>query len=180
MVDQVEHVSEEIKGTYEDFEEKVIEIRRTAKVTKGGKNLSFRAVVVVGNRKGKVGLGIGKAREVPDAIRKAIADAKKNLIEVPIYNGTIPHDVIGRQDASKVLLKPAATGTGIIAGGTVRSVVELAGIQNILTKSLGSTNPLNLARATINGLKNLLSVKKVAELRDISPGEVIKGVKKEG
>ncbi|HIP91921.1 MAG TPA: 30S ribosomal protein S5, partial [Thermotoga sp.] len=180
MVDQVEHVSEEIKGTYEDFEEKVIEIRRTAKVTKGGKNLSFRAVVVVGNRKGKVGLGIGKAREVPDAIRKAIADAKKNLIEVPIYNGTIPHDVIGRQDASKVLLKPAATGTGIIAGGTVRSVVELAGIQNILTKSLGSTNPLNLARATINGLKNLLSVKKVAELRDITPGEVIKGVKKEG
>jgi len=180
MADQVGHVSEEIKGTYEDFEEKVIEIRRTAKVTKGGKNLSFRAVVVVGNRKGKVGLGIGKAREVPDAIRKAIADAKKNLIEVPIYNGTIPHDVIGRQDASKVLLKPAATGTGIIAGGTVRSVVELAGIQNILTKSLGSTNPLNLARATINGLKNLLSVKKVAELRDISPGEVIKGVKKEG
>lgn len=180
MADQVGHVSEEIKGTYEDFEEKVIEIRRTAKVTKGGKNLSFRAVVVVGNRKGKVGLGIGKAREVPDAIRKAIADAKKNLIEVPIYNGTIPHDVIGRQDASKVLLKPAATGTGIIAGGTVRSVVELVGIQNILTKSLGSTNPLNLARATINGLKNLLSVKKVAELRDISPGEVIKGVKKEG
>jgi len=178
MTDQVGQVSEEIKETYEDFEEKVIEIRRTAKVTKGGKNLSFRAVVVVGNRKGKVGLGIGKAREVPDAIRKAIADAKKNLIEVPIYNGTIPHDVVGRP--SKVLLKPAAMGTGIIAGGTVRSVVELAGIQNILTKSLGSTNPLNLARATINGLKNLLSVKKVAELRDISPGEVIKGVKKEG
>jgi len=180
MTDQVGQISEEIRETYEDFEEKVIEIRRTAKVTKGGKNLSFRAVVVVGNRKGKVGLGIGKAREVPDAIRKAIADAKKNLIEVPIYNGTIPHDVVGRQDASKVLLKPAAMGTGIIAGGTVRSVVELAGIQNILTKSLGSTNPLNLARATINGLRNLLSVKKAAELRDISPGEVIKGVKKEG
>ncbi len=173
-------IAQEIREEYENFEEKVIEIRRTTKVTKGGKNLSFRAVVVVGNRKGKVGLGIGKAREVPDAIRKAIADAKKNLINVPLMNGTIPHEVVGRQDASKVLLKPAAPGTGIIAGGTVRAVVELAGIQNILTKSLGSNNALNLARATINGLRDLLDPKKVSQLRDISVNEVYKGVKREG
>ena len=173
-------IAEEIKEEFENFEEKVIEIRRTTKVTKGGKNLSFRVVVVVGNRNGKVGLGVGKAREVPDAIRKAIVNAKKNLISVPVINGTIPHEVIGRQDAAKVLLKPAAPGTGIIAGGTVRAVVELAGIQNILTKALGSTNPLTLARATINGLSELLSPEKVAQLRDITVEEVYKGVKKEG
>ncbi len=171
-------LAQQIREEYENFEEKVIEIRRTTKVTKGGKNLSFRAVVVVGNRNGKVGLGIGKAREVPDAIRKAITDAKKNLINVPLINGTIPHEIIGRQDASKVLLKPAAPGTGVIAGGTVRAVVELAGIQNILTKALGSTNALNLARATMNGLKNLMDPRKVAELRDITVKEVYKGVKR--
>ena len=171
-------LAQQIKEEYENFEEKVIEIRRTTKVTKGGKNLSFRAVVVVGNRNGKVGLGIGKAREVPDAIRKGITDAKKNLINVPLINGTIPHEVIGKQDASKVLLKPAAPGTGIIAGGTVRAVVELAGIQNILTKALGSTGALNLARATMNGLKSLMDPKKVAELRDITVKEVYKGVKR--
>jgi len=164
---------------YEEFEEKIIEIRRTSKVTKGGKNLSFRVVAIVGNKNGKVGLGIGKAREVPEAIRKAISAAKRNIVEVPVINGTIPHEVIGRQDASKVLLKPAAPGTGIIAGGTVRAVVELAGIQNILTKSLGSTNPLNLALATMNGLKNLLDPRKVAKLRDISVEEVFKGVRRE-
>jgi len=174
----VTELAQQIREEYENFEEKVIEIRRTTKVTKGGKNLSFRAVVVVGNRNGKVGLGIGKAREVPDAIRKAITDAKKNLINVPLINGTIPHEIIGRQDASKVLLKPAAPGTGVIAGGTVRAVVELAGIQNILTKALGSTNALNLARATMNGLKNLMDPRKVAELRDITVKEVYKGVKR--
>lgn len=164
---------------YEEFEEKIIEIRRTSKVTKGGKNLSFRVVAIVGNKNGKVGLGIGKAREVPEAIRKAISAAKRNIIEVPVINGTIPHEVVGKQDASKVLLRPAAPGTGIIAGGTVRAVVELAGIQNILTKSLGSTNPLNLALATMNGLKNLLDPRKVAKLRDISVEEVFKGVRRE-
>ncbi len=171
-------LAQEIKEEFGNFEEKVIEIRRTTKVTKGGKNLSFRAVVVVGNRSGKVGLGIGKAREVPDAIRKAIVSAKRNLIEVPIVNGTIPHEIVGRQDASKVLLKPAAPGTGIIAGGTVRAVVELAGIHNILTKALGSTNPLNLARATMNGLSELMSPEGAAKLRDITTEEVVKGVKK--
>jgi len=175
---EVQEIAKEVQ--YEEFEEKIIEIRRTAKVTKGGKNLSFRVIAVVGNRNGKVGLGVGKAREVPDAIRKAIADAKKNIITVPVVNGTIPHEVIGKQDASKVLLRPAAPGTGIIAGGTVRAIVELAGIQNVLTKSLGSTNPLNLALATINGLKQLMDPRKVAWLRDISVAEVFKGVKKEG
>ncbi len=171
-------IAQEIREEFENLEEKVIEIRRTTKVTKGGKNLSFRAVVIVGNRNGKVGLGIGKAREVPDAIRKAIVDARKNLFEVPLINGTIPHEVIGRQDASRVLLKPAAPGTGIIAGGTVRAVVELAGIQNILTKSLGSNNALNLARAAINGLKDLMDPREVARLRDISVEEVFKGAKR--
>ena len=171
-------IAQEIREEFENFEEKVIEIRRTTKVTKGGKNLSFRAVVIVGNRNGKVGLGIGKAREVPDAIRKAIVDARKNLFEIPLIKGTIPHEVVGRQDASRVLLKPAAPGTGIIAGGTVRAVVELAGIQNVLTKSLGSNNALNLARATINGLKNLMDPREAAQLRDISVSEVFKGVKR--
>ncbi|MCD6254490.1 MAG: 30S ribosomal protein S5 [Thermotogae bacterium] len=159
----------------EEFEERVLEIRRVTKVVKGGKNLSFRAVAVVGNKNGKVGVGIGNAREVPAAIRKAIADARRNLIEVPVTKGTIPHDIVGRQDASKVILKPAAPGTGIIASAAVRAVVELAGIKNILTKSLGSTNPLNLARATFNGLKELKSLKEYADLRDLNVGQLIKG-----
>ena len=159
----------------EEFEERVLEIRRVTKVVKGGKNLSFRALAVVGNRNGKVGIGIGNAREVPAAIRKAINTAKRNIINVPISNGTIPHDVVGRQDASKVILKPAAPGTGIIACAPVRAVVELAGIKNILTKSLGSNNAVNLAQATINGLKELKSVKEYAELRDISVAQLLHG-----
>jgi len=173
-------IAQKIKNTGEEFEERIVEIRRTTKVTKGGKNLSFRVLAVVGNRNGKVGVGIGKAREVPDAIRKALSAARRNVFVVPIYNGTIPHEIVGRQDAAKVLLKPAAPGTGIISNGTVRAVVELAGIHNILTKSSGSTNPVALAQATVNGLKGLLSLEKVAELRDITPQEVINGVKKEG
>lgn len=170
---------EVIKRESEEFEERIVEIRRTAKVTKGGKTLSFRVLAVVGNRKGKVGVGIGKAREVPDAIRKALSAARASLIDVPLYRGTIPHEVIGKQDASVVLLKPAAPGTGIIAGLVVRAVVELAGIQNVLTKALGSTNPVNLALATVNALKSLVPPDKLAKLRDLTVSQVIRGVKKE-
>lgn len=159
-----------------EFEERVVEIRRVTKVVKGGKNLHFRALVVVGNRNGKVGIGVGNAREVPEAIRKAIMDARRNLIDVPIINGTIPHDIIARHDATKIIMKPASPGTGIIASGSVRAVVELAGIQNILTKNLGSTNPVNVLRAVYNGLKSLKSPADIANLRDINVKEVFHGV----
>ncbi|HDM70456.1 MAG: 30S ribosomal protein S5 [Thermotoga sp.] len=159
-----------------EFEERVVEIRRVTKVVKGGKNLHFRALVVVGNRNGKVGIGVGNAREVPEAIRKAIMDARRNMIDVPIINGTIPHDLVARHDATKIIMKPASPGTGIIASGSVRAVVELAGIQNILTKNLGSTNPVNVLRAVYNGLKSLKSPADIANLRDISVKEVFHGV----
>lgn len=164
----------------QEFEERLIDIKRVTKVTTGGKTISFRVVAVVGNRKGKVGVGVGNAREVPQAIRKSIQNAKKNLITVPIKNGTIPHDVIGKQDSSDIMLMPAAAGTGIIATTAVRAVVELAGIHNILTKALGSTNWLNLTKATLNGLKELKSPEEYAKLRDISVKQVIKGAHKEG
>ena len=163
-----------------EFEERIIEIRRVTKVVAGGKNLSFRVTAVVGNRGGKVGLGLGSAQEVPTAIRKAIIEAKKNIVDVPVQKDTIPHEITGRQDASRVLLKPAGPGTGIIANASVRAVVELAGVKNILTKSLGSANTLNLARATINGLLELKSPKSYAKLRDVSVKEVFGGVSKEG
>lgn len=159
----------------QEFEERIIEIRRVTKVTTGGKTISFRAVSVVGNKKGKVGVGIGNAREVPQAIRKSIDNAKANLTEVPVKNSTIPFQVTGVQDSSKILLIPAAPGTGIIASAPVRAVVELAGVHNILTKALGSTTILNLAQATLNGLKDLKSIEKIAELRDISVKQVING-----
>ncbi|AMW33022.1 small subunit ribosomal protein S5 [Fervidobacterium changbaicum] len=173
-------ITEKIKQSAETFEERIIEIRRTTKVTKGGKNLSFRVLAVVGNREGKVGVGVGKAREVPDAIRKALVSARRNIIDVPVVKGTIPHEVIGRQDAAKILMKPAAPGTGIIANGTVRAILELAGVQNVLTKAMGSTNPVVMAQATINGIKNLYPIEKIAALRDITPAQVVRGVKKEG
>ncbi|AFG35473.1 30S ribosomal protein S5 [Fervidobacterium pennivorans subsp. shakshaketiis] len=173
-------ITEKIKQSAETFEERIIEIRRTTKVTKGGKNLSFRVLAVVGNRDGKVGVGVGKAREVPDAIRKALVSARKNVIEVPVVKGTIPHEVVGKQDAAKILMKPAAPGTGIIANGTVRAILELAGVQNVLTKAMGSTNPVVMAQATINGIKNLYPIEKIAALRDITPAQVVRGVKKEG
>uniref|UniRef100_A0A832IKC4 Small ribosomal subunit protein uS5 n=1 Tax=Fervidobacterium pennivorans TaxID=93466 RepID=A0A832IKC4_FERPE len=173
-------ITEKIKQSAETFEERIIEIRRTTKVTKGGKNLSFRVLAVVGNRDGKVGIGVGKAREVPDAIRKALVSARRNMIEVPVVKGTIPHEVVGKQDAAKILMKPAAPGTGIIANGTVRAILELAGVQNVLTKAMGSTNPVVMAQATINGIKNLYPIEKIAALRDITPAQVVRGVKKEG
>jgi small subunit ribosomal protein S5 len=163
-----------------EFEEKIIEIRRVSKVTTGGKNISFRAVAVVGNKKGKVGVGIGNAVEVPQAIRKAIQSAHKNVVEVPVKNGTIPYEILGRHDASKILLMPAGQGTGIIASAPVRAVVELAGIHNILSKSFSSNNVLNAANATMNGLKGLKSPKKIAELRDISVKQLFQGAHREG
>ncbi len=156
-----------------EWKEKVIQIRRVTKVVKGGKKLSFRAVVVVGNGAGQVGLGIGKSNEVIGAIQKGVAAAKKSLINVPIHNTTIPHPIKGSVGASHVVLRPASEGTGVIAGGAVRSVLELAGIGNILSKSLGSNSPLNVARATIEGLSQLRTFRTIARNRGMTVQEIL-------
>lgn len=156
-----------------EFEERVVSINHVTKVVKGGRRYRFSAVVVVGDKKGRVGLGTGKAIEVPDAISKAVEDAKKNLVNVPIINTTIPHEITGIAGAGQVFLRPAPDGTGVIAGGPVRAVVELAGIQNIVSKSLGSSTPINIVRATINGLSSLRTVEQVAEIRGLDPKDIL-------
>ena len=159
-------------GPNVDLEERVVAINRVAKVVKGGRRFSFSALLVVGNKRGKVGFGLGKAKEVPEAIRKAKMTAERNMISVPIEKGTIPHEILGEWDAGKVLFRPAAQGTGIKAAGACRSILELSGIENVLTKSLRGNSPHNIVKATFAALKKLRSKEEIARIRGIEPQKV--------
>lgn len=165
--------TEDATGKSSEWKERVLQIRRVTKVVKGGKKLSFRAVVIVGDGNGQVGMGIGKSSEVIGAIQKAIIDGRKNLINVPIFKTTIPHPITAKAGAGKILLKPAAEGTGVIAGGSARAVLELSGIGNILCKSLGSKSPLNVARATIKALSELRFFNQAAKARGLTLQEML-------
>ena len=155
------------------YEERVVNINRVTKVVKGGRRFRFSALVVIGDRKGKVGFGTGKAQEVPDAIKKAIEEAKRNLVKVPMYGTTIPHEITGRFGAGEVFLKPAVGGTGVIAGGPVRAVLELAGVEDILSKNLGSATPINIVRAVFNAIDNLRTAEQVARTRGLTVEEIL-------
>ncbi|ALB28240.1 MULTISPECIES: 30S ribosomal protein S5 [Companilactobacillus] len=156
-----------------ELEDRVVSINRVTKVVKGGRRLRFAAIVIVGDKNGHVGFGTGKAQEVPEAIRKAVEDAKKNLINVPMVGSTIPHEVIGTFGAGKIMLKPAEEGSGIAAGGAVRAVIELSGVGDVTSKSLGRNTPINVIRATIAGLKQLKTAESVSEMRGISAQELL-------
>ncbi len=164
-----------IKASESELKEKLVNLNRVAKVTKGGRTFSFAAVVVVGDGKGTVGHGLGKARDVSESIQKAVDDAKKNLVKVPVHKGTIPHSQLGKYGAGKVLIKPASEGTGVIAGGAMRAVLEMAGVQNVLAKSQGSSNPHNVVKATIDALSKLRSPMEIAQVRGISMEKLFKG-----
>jgi small subunit ribosomal protein S5 len=164
-----------VKPAETELKEKLVNLNRVAKVTKGGRTFSFAAIVVVGDGNGAVGHGLGKARDVSESIAKAVDDAKKNLVRVPIHNGTIPHEQKGKYGAGKVLIKPASEGTGVIAGGAMRAVLEIAGIHNVLAKSQGSSNPHNVVKATIDALSKLRSPMDVARQRGIDMNKVFNG-----
>ncbi len=164
-----------IKPADTELKEKLVNLNRVAKVTKGGRTFSFAAIVVVGNGKGAVGHGLGKARDVQEAIAKAVDDAKKNLVKFPLHNGTIPHEQKGKYGAGKVLIKPASEGTGVIAGGAMRAVLEIAGVQNVLAKTQGSPNPHNVVKATIDALSKLRSPMAIAKQRNISMEKLFNG-----
>jgi small subunit ribosomal protein S5 len=161
-----------IKASELDLKDKLVHINRVAKVVKGGRRFSFNAIVVVGDGNGHVGVGLGKANEVADAISKGTDDAKKNVVKVPIINGTVPHEVLGKYGAGKVLLRPAAPGTGLIAGGGVRAVLELAGVKDVLTKQMGSSNPHNVVKATLSALLSMRDARTIAQERGISVQEL--------
>lgn len=164
-----------VKPAETELKEKLVQLNRVAKVTKGGRTFSFAAIVVVGDGNGTVGHGLGKARDVSEAISKAVDDAKKNLVKVPIYKGTIPHEIKGKYKAGKVLIKPAADGTGVIAGGAMRAVLEIAGVHNVLAKSQGSSNPHNVVKATIEALTLLRAPAEVARHRKITVEQLFNG-----
>ncbi len=167
--------SRRVKPTEIELKEKLVNLNRVAKVTKGGRTFSFAAIMVVGDGEGTVGYGLGKARDVSECIAKAVDDAKKNLIRVPIYKGTIPHEQKGKYGAGKVLLRPAADGTGVIAGGAMRAVLESAGVHNVLAKSQGSSNPHNVVKATIDALSKLRSPQQIARERGITLEKLFEG-----